>query len=459
MLFGQDRCHKVAIIGPGGVGKTQVALELAYQIKENYPDCSIFWVSATTIESFEEGYLNIGRQLQLPSITDKTADVRGLVQQHLSQESSGQWLMVLNNADDVDVWLGNGSTRSTRLIDFLPRSSQGVVLFTTCNREAAVKMAQSNIVAVAEMDEDTATELLRRSLILPEVLRDKDTALELQQQLAYHPLAIVQAAAYINENGISIREYLSLLRDAEANVIEVPSKSSEGERRYRLEDPVAATWLVSFNQVRQRQAFAADYLSFMSCLDSRNIPLSLLPAAPSNKTFVDAIRILSAYSLITRQQGGQSIDLHQLVHSAMRNWLRKEGSLAYWTKQAVRRLAEDFPGNKRTNRPAWAIYLPHAQYVLKSNVHHGAMDVAANLQHKVGLCLLADGKYNEAEELLVGVMDIRERVLGERLPNSFVSMAELASIHRREGRWKEAEELEAQLTEILVKVRNFNPFL
>ena len=128
MLFGQSRCHKVAITGLGGVGKSQVALELAYRTKENHPDCSVYWVSAATVENFEESYLNIARELRLPGITDKKTDLRALVKRHLSQESSGEWLMVLDNADDIDACLDKtGSTQFTRLIDFLPRSSQGAV--------------------------------------------------------------------------------------------------------------------------------------------------------------------------------------------------------------------------------------------------------------------------------------------------------------------------------------------
>ena len=37
---------KTAIVGLGGIGKTQIVLEVAFQVREKYPDCSVFCVSA-----------------------------------------------------------------------------------------------------------------------------------------------------------------------------------------------------------------------------------------------------------------------------------------------------------------------------------------------------------------------------------------------------------------------------
>ena len=40
LLVNKD-CQKVAISGLGGIGKTQVALQFAYSVKEDYPEISI----------------------------------------------------------------------------------------------------------------------------------------------------------------------------------------------------------------------------------------------------------------------------------------------------------------------------------------------------------------------------------------------------------------------------------
>ena len=59
------------------------------------------------------------------------------------------------------------------------------------------------------------------------------------------------------------------------------------------------------------------------------------------------------------------------------------------------------------------------------------------------------GRWKEAEELDVQVMQTRKRRLGEEHPDTLTSMANLASSssssYRNQGHWKEAEELEVQV--------------
>ena len=76
--------------------------------------------------------------------------------------------------------------------------------------------------------------------------------------LTYLPLAIVQAAAYINENGIALADYLSLLKEKEEDIIDLLSEDFEDNGRYHnVKNPVATTWLISFEQIRRRDPLAA----------------------------------------------------------------------------------------------------------------------------------------------------------------------------------------------------------
>ena len=54
------------------------------------------------------------------------------------------------------------------------------------------------------------------------------------------------------------------------------------------------------------------------------------------------------------------------------------------------------------------------------------------------------GRWKEAEELYVQVMETRKRVLGGEHPDTLTSMAYLASTYWNQGRWKEAEELQVE---------------
>jgi hypothetical protein len=105
------------------------------------------------------------------------------------------------------------------------------------------------------------------------VLGDQQDARTLLNELTYPPLAIVQAAAYINENTIALRNYLSLLNEQEGDMIELLSEGFKDDWRYpSMKNLVATTWLISFEQTGHRDSLAADYLSFMACIDRKDIP-------------------------------------------------------------------------------------------------------------------------------------------------------------------------------------------
>jgi hypothetical protein len=173
----------------------------------------------------------------------------------------------------------------------------------------------------------------------------------LLKELTYLPLAIVQAVVYINENGIAFADYLSLLTDQEEDVINLLSKEFEDNGRYdNIKNPVAITWLISFEQIQYRDTLAADYLSFMACTDPKDIPQSLLPAGGSRKKEIDIIGILEAYSFIIKRAADRVLNLHRLVHLATRNWLRRNNLIAQWTERAIIQLEEVFPEDNDQNR-------------------------------------------------------------------------------------------------------------
>jgi hypothetical protein len=67
----------------------------------------------------------------------------------------------------------------------------------------------------------------------------------------------VQAAAFINNNKISISGYVSLFQDASAD-IELFSEQFEDSSRYReMDSTIAKTWRISFNQLRKQDPLAA----------------------------------------------------------------------------------------------------------------------------------------------------------------------------------------------------------
>lgn len=402
-LFAKDYTNKIAITGLGGVGKTQVAIELLFQMREKYPDCLTIWIPAARMESLHRAYTNTAEQLRITGWEDEKADVKRLVQQYLNKESRGQWLLVFDNADDINMWIAKAVSGlqpqqgPPPLLDYLPQSKQGAILFTTRDRKTAVKLAQQNVFELPAMEQEVAVQLLEKCLLKKHLILDRRDTDALLSQLTYLPLAIVQAASYINENGINLGEYLSLLAEQEEEVIELLSEEFEDDGRYRdMKNPVAITWLISFEQILRLYPLAAEYLSIMACVEPNDIPLSLLAPGSSRKRHTDAIGTLEAYSFISKKPDGQTLGLHRLVHLAMRNWLRQEQKLAESTEKAINRLEQLFPDSDHKNRNIWRIYLTHVRCVLESELVRKDWDTRLKLIHRYAMCLYEDGRWNEA---------------------------------------------------------------
>ncbi|KAI9825802.1 MAG: hypothetical protein M1832_000742 [Thelocarpon impressellum] len=69
--------------------------------------------------------------------------------------------------------------------------------------------------------------------------------------------------------------------------------------------------------------------------------------------------------------------------------------------------------------------------------HPSTLDNIANLASTYG----KQGRWKEAEELQLQVMETSKQVLGLDHPNTLTRIANLASTYHDQGRWKEAEEL------------------
>ncbi|KAN0066846.1 hypothetical protein V8E54_015018 [Elaphomyces granulatus] len=445
ILNNNDQVRKMAITGLGGVGKTQIALEVAYRVRDRKPECSIFWIPSTSMEMVEQAYMSIGKHLGLKGTT--TAEMKMRVKAHLSSEKAGPWLMIVDNVDDMNIWLTSDGS-SPAMDTYLPQSKYGFVLFTSRNRQLATKLVGLDVISICQMDDKMATNLLRASLIDENLVNDHRITSQVLDQLNYLPLAITQAASYINQTEISLTTYLSLLQSEEKVMVELLSQDFEDEWRYaEINNSVAVTWLISFKQIHRLNPLASDYLLFMSCIDPRDIPLSLLPPDSSQVEQQNALGLLKAYSFITGQADGQTVSLHRLVHVATRNWLRNGGTLEQWTVNTGKRLRDVFPSHKHENRILWREYLPHALFILQSKEFQNDKQEREDLVQRVAQCLYKDGRYGQAGALFKEVLENRSKRLKIDDEEMLSTMSWMASTYRKQGRWMEAERLEVQVME------------
>ncbi|KAK2597338.1 hypothetical protein QQS21_006034 [Conoideocrella luteorostrata] len=443
-----DDCQRTAIEGLGGVGKTQIALEAVYRVRNEYPDCSIFWVPAVDENTFENAYRDIGRQMKIGGIDEDQANVKRLVKTALSDGSSGSWLLIIDNADDVTLLFG-----ANRLSDYLPFSRQGSILFTTRNHMMVVNLdiPKSGVLTIAEMSRTEATELLQKNLTAYQT-SDIESSMELLGLLANLPLAIKQASAYMAETGITTARYLHHYQSSDKIMIKLLSKDFEDQCRYKtIRNPVATTWLISFDHVSRDKPLATQYLKFLCVLGEKNIPVSLLPPSESELDMDEAIGTLRAYAFISHREGQDLIDMHRLVRLAMQNWLGNE-ELKRIVTSAIQRLNQVFPSPEHENRVVWMKYLPHAQAALELRKHPGGGKVEASLLRDVADSYFLLAQYQKSEQMCRQSLQLSELVFGKDHWTIDYSIGNLATLLACQGKYNEAERMNRQTLERHEKV-------
>jgi hypothetical protein len=372
LLVDQD-CQKMSIEGLGGTGKTQVALQFAYMIKETQPGWSVFWVPAVSMESFEEACAEIAHMLEISTTADED-DAKELVKMRLDSGEAGRWLLIVDNADDKIVL--DGTEQMEGIAKYLPEGDSGVIVYTTRTPEIA-ELTRGDVVKIGALERHDASHYLSMLLTNKNLSKSQAAIAELLNELACLPLAIAQAAAYLNMYDMSVETYLRLL-----SRVYLMSKEFYDDTRYKNSSNAVITTLVaSFNQLGKRHGLAADLLAFSSCVEWRAIPRSLLPSVPSDVQMEEAIGILRRYSFIAERDndspnsGQDRYEMHRLVYLATWVWVNNYRNLSNELEKAVRHVVRVFPTTDNANRSLWRAYLPHARRLLEINRDNDAPEV------------------------------------------------------------------------------------
>jgi hypothetical protein len=177
----------VVLLGMGGCGKSQLALEYCQQSENDKSYKSIFWIDAMSPTTIEQSLTTVARELSKPGFD--VADVEGNIRYVLTTISTWRepWLLVFDNFDDP-------LSFSMSVKEYFPRSNSGSVLITS--RDRAARGLGQNI-DVSTMSNDEALELLFRRSDTTRSDANLQEARSIIKRLGFHALAIDQAGAYI----------------------------------------------------------------------------------------------------------------------------------------------------------------------------------------------------------------------------------------------------------------------
>jgi len=376
----------VGLCGLGGAGKTSVALEYAHR---QLGEVGVAWqLPAEDPAVLEAGFGELAAQLGTADRGDPVAAVHGEL-----AASQAPWLLVFDSAPD-----------RASVARFVPPAGPGRVLITSRNQIWPPGQA----VDVPVLAPQVAAEFL----VSRTGDADRRAGLELAGELGGLPLALEQAAAYVQASGENLAGYLSLFRQRRADLM------GRGEPT-GYPDTVATTWLVAFEDLRQAAPGAAGLLRLLAFCAPEAIPLRLLlqprpelagqlppevapvvaPLLEDPLAAGDAIAALRRYSLISPPADG-SVSVHRLVQAVTADQMPAELAEA-WRRAAAALIQAAIPGdtNLPGNWPTCAALLPHAQ---------AALDLTSDGMWQIAEYLGYSGNYLAGRDLFQLIVDAYE---------------------------------------------------
>ncbi|RMZ48451.1 hypothetical protein AFCA_008715 [Aspergillus flavus] len=435
-----------------GVGKSHVAIEFAYRFTTEHPEESVFWVHASSIDRFKQGYCDLLDACGVfPEVDNRDSDRPMRVRECLEKQHH-EWLLITDNADEASLLTSEGSIKGGKLgtatqahkhqsiLDYLPDCPHGSIIITTRDRVTGVRFTKScaqNLIEVVSMTEAESASLIK-STATEQCPEDSEVD-ELAELLEHLPLAIVQAMSFIQENALTVGEYIELYNDSDETRMDLLCEPFETlGRDTEVSNALATTLMVSINHIKERDTKVIGVLSLPAFLDHSHIPKSLLQKQLKKALdLVKTLGTLKTLSLITPSRDKDSFSLHRLVQLVLRKWLIIKDDFEEKAIQAMDILLERSLSTLR--------FIPelHGEGLKKRRLY---------LQEGIAYCLWSQGRCNEAEELDILILEEKKQYFGRDHPETLESMASLASTYQNQGRWSEAEALDMYIVETRKKL-------
>jgi nucleoside phosphorylase len=263
-----------ALLGMGGVGKTQLATEYVHRHSAEYD--LIWWVAAGQEAHILASLTQLAQRLKLEVSRAADAAVPA-VREALSTGATGyrNWLLVFDNAE---------APRDVK--KYFPTGGGGKILVTSRDPD------WSRFTPFTEVDGFTRDESKAFLHGRKPDLSDHD-AERLASALGDLPLAIEQAAAGVSAIGMSVGEYLTLLEEKRVDVL-------EGSPAADYPDSVAAAIELSIEKLKVLNPAALHLLQICCFVAPEPISRELFARRPAASITPEVDAMLKSSLLVNR---------------------------------------------------------------------------------------------------------------------------------------------------------------
>jgi tetratricopeptide (TPR) repeat protein len=438
-----------ALIGLGGIGKTQTAIEYAFQYADDYD--YIFFLHADDPGKIKRDYARIAKLLKLRP-WERGLD--GLVQVVLEwMTKTAGWLLIVDNVD-----------RPEQVAPFLPRNGKGHVLVTSRLQalDAMAKAVQRIPIGLFTPDESRKLLLLLTQRNTQDDPSEETALLEIVRGMGGLPVALEQAATYIRLLPCTFADYwreFSLRRtELFANPLAHPYKHDgivfsprvKGRTAVDRDDEttiadrdkaIATTWDINFRRIEFEaskrkgtpQSAAPDLLLVSAFLSPDDIPMDLLAAGAGElgprvadalqrdgKLGVnEALHLVHKFSLIEIKLETRAYNMHRLVQEVVRKWWMTPEQRLLWAKRVIEVLRRgtrilqasegDWPDSLKDQHFASSVATILMDEWKKEDFE---FEEAAELLSQAGYLLTKTDRHQDANKFLERAVAIREKLLG-----------------------------------------------
>jgi tetratricopeptide (TPR) repeat protein len=418
---------------------------------------------ASNSARLETAFSDIAEKVGLSLQPTTTIDALQLVRRWLCNEANGRWLMIVDNADtDITIEMQKEG-KKVSLAALLPQSDHGSILITSRNTDVARNLVngEKDIIAVDIMSNGEAVQLLENKLgDGPSVAG----SIQLTNALDNIPLAIVQAAAYINrlKPRMSVEKYLDQLRTVQKQAQLLYKTAPDVRRDEKASNSVLVTWQISFDYIHQKRQSAAYLLSFMSFFNRQGIPEFMVRhyldkdnqesdvsmdnyLDEEDVDFEEDVAVLRAFSLVGTTQHEDQFEMHGLVQLATRIWLVSTKAEKKWQQAFIQAMAHEFPDGEYDNWQKCQILFPHVLPMLKQGVlNNEETGEWAQLLNNTGWYAWRQGLFTQAENMVREALEIRKKILDPDDSSTLLTATLLGSILSDLGKYREAELMDRQ---------------
>ena len=449
-----------AVHGLGGVGKTRLAVEYAWEHADQYT--AVLCVTADSPENMRRNLAELTGPmvLDLPEHGSTEEEVRVAAALNWLHEHPG-WFLILDNVDTEPAVVA--------VEELLARLRGGHVLITS-------RLGRwSDAVAPLELDvmsaADGALFLLEKTQPKgkgrgrKQTANDQADALELAGELDGLALALEQAGAYISQLRKSFAEYLILWRSHQANAHEWLNSTIKyaGPTNSPLRS-VAITWQTTLDELGQHERELLNLLAWFA-LDPVPLTVFVSQAASFDQTtpisddadpatastverllwsanaLRETLANLADFSMIRWDVEAESVTVHRVVQEILRT---RQSEPRKCLERVLRLLDTATPDDDPSDVQTWPAWEPLRAHIAFATIEADKLDIAeptSELMGQLGTLLSSMALYSEAEKLKRSALTIDQRHFGLDSMQAAVRMNNLATTLRVTNRLSEAEQL------------------